>query len=59
MKLYKIKYDYFIEYDCIDTLELYADSVAHAYQQFKKIINTSHDPKFRNWSGRCDIEEAK
>lgn len=59
MKLYTIKYDYFIEYNYMESIQLYADSVAHAYQQFKKIVCTSHDPKFRNWSGLCEIKEAK
>lgn len=59
MKLYTIKYDYFIEYSVIDYTAVYADNVAHAYQQFKKIVCTSHDPKFRNWSGLCEIKEAK
>lgn len=55
MKLFTIKYQYFIEYNAYDTLEVYADSVAHAYQQFKKLVCTSNSTKLRNWTGLCDI----
>lgn len=57
MKLYSVNYTYFIEYESSDTVEIYAENVAHAYQQFKKLVYTSTDRKFRNWAGQCDIKE--
>lgn len=59
MKLYSVNYTYFIEYESSNTIKIYAENVAHAYQQFKKLVNTSADPKFRNWTGQCDIKENR
>lgn len=57
MKLYSVTYIYFIEYESSDTVEIYAESVAHAYQQFKKLAYTSASQKLKSWTGVCDIKE--